>query len=179
MDDTSAYTTLPASKAELLDRIRRERAALEQALAGLSQAQMTAPVENGWTIKDILAHITAWEGTLRDFHLGDMSINQAAGLDTVTYGKDDEARINEAFYQRDKDKPLPEVLGVFRQSYERLLARIEALDEARLLATYTPRGRDADAAGQLADWIAGDTYEHYREHRISIQQLAVQSVSNC
>jgi uncharacterized protein (TIGR03083 family) len=169
MDNDTEYTTAPATKAELLERSRAEHAALEQALAGLSEAQMTAPIENGWTIKDILAHLTAWEGILRQFHMGSASFNEASGLDDVVYGRDDVEQVNTALYRRDKSKPLAEVLAAFQQSYEQLLAAIEALDERRLFQPYTPRGRTT--TGPLIDWIAGDTYEHYREHRLTIQGL--------
>jgi hypothetical protein len=173
MTDTE-YTSTPTNKAELLDRIRSERVALERALADLDEARMNAPVENGWTIKDIVAHITAWEQILRQFHLGDTPFNQASGLSNVAYGKDSVEVINEQLYRRDKDKPLSEVLAAFHASYERVLATVEAIGEARLFGHYVPRGRETSDGGQLVDWIAGDTYEHYLEHRLTIEGLSRQ-----
>lgn len=164
------YADLPTTKAELVERIRRERALLERAIGRLDEARMTAPVENGWTIKDILAHLTAWEQIMREFHMGGGPFEQATGLDSVAYERDDVERINDALYRRDKDKPLAEVLAAFRQSYERTMAAIAAIDEARLFAPYTPPGRDV--TGPLVEWVIGDTYDHYREHRLTIEKLA-------
>ncbi|HEX9372274.1 MAG TPA: ClbS/DfsB family four-helix bundle protein [Roseiflexaceae bacterium] len=172
MDDATEYTATPASKAELIEWVRREHAALEETIDRLTEAQMTAPVDGGWSIKDILAHITAWEQVLVLFHMGGRPFDEAAGLDTITYGTDDTEQINDALYRRDRDKPLPDVLAAFRRSYEQALAAIEATDEADLFKPYTPRGRTAADTGPLIDWIASDTYEHYVEHRLMIQALA-------
>lgn len=51
------------SKAEILEKMQGERTRLEAVLAQLSPAQMVLPgVEVDWSVKDILAHIVAWEG---------------------------------------------------------------------------------------------------------------------
>ena len=173
MEQEAEYAELPASKAELLERVQREHALLEQAIARLSEAQLTAPIDGDWSAKDMLAHLTAWEQLMREFHMGGTPFNQAAGLDGVTYGVETVDQINEAFHRRDRDKPLAEVLAAFRDSYERTLAAIAAIDEARLFGAYTPPGRDV--GGPLVDWVAGDTYDHYREHRLTIERLATPS----
>ena len=50
------------TKTEILVLIRSERESLEVMLEPLSDEQMIQPgVENTWSIKDILAHITDWE----------------------------------------------------------------------------------------------------------------------
>ncbi len=64
------------------------------------------------------------------------------------------------------------MLESFRRSHQQTLALIEGMSEAELFRTYTPAGRDASSTGQLADWIASDTYEHYSEHGTTIRALA-------
>jgi hypothetical protein len=163
-------TMPPASKAELLDRIRREHAALEQTIARLSDEQLLAQVEHGWTVKDLLAHITAWEQVTLRVHLERQPFDQAIKLQGVRYGVDNVDTINDAFHERDKGKPLPEVLSAFHQSYDQIKVAVEGLDEARLFSHYIPQGRTS-GGGQLIEWVVGDTYEHYREHRLTIEQL--------
>src|SRR3989442_6753194 len=52
-------------KASILDELRSKYVALEALLAPLDEAQMTTPgVIGDWSIKDILAHITAWHHRL-------------------------------------------------------------------------------------------------------------------
>jgi hypothetical protein len=54
--------TEPTTKRELLEMIGEERAALEAALAPLSEAEMLEKrLPGGWSVKDVLAHITSWE----------------------------------------------------------------------------------------------------------------------
>src|SRR5258706_2365113 len=60
----------PKDKTELIERIRQEYAALERTIGELHEEQMTAKPESGWSVKDNLAHIAAWQGILRLFHIG-------------------------------------------------------------------------------------------------------------
>jgi hypothetical protein len=51
---------LPRDKGELIERIEAGRAALGEAIAGLSEAQLVAPLDGeGWSVKDHLAHLAA------------------------------------------------------------------------------------------------------------------------
>ena len=161
----------PKTKADLLERIRREYAALEQTLGKLDEQQMTTASADGWSTKDNLAHIAAWQSILRVFHIGGRPFREAAPGITADYLKDDVDTINDDFYHRDLDLPLHEVLESFRRSHQQTLALIEGMSEAELFRSYTPPGRDPSSAGQLVDWIAGDTYEHYSEHGTTIRAL--------
>jgi hypothetical protein len=51
-------------KTELLSEIERERKALDDVLAGLSPRQMTKDgvTRGGWSVKDILAHLSNGSG---------------------------------------------------------------------------------------------------------------------
>ena len=156
------------SKAELLELVRSEYAALERAIGRLSEAQLTAPIDGSWSAKDILAHIAAWQQILIEFHIGGRPFEQAAPGIAANYRTDGVDTINEALYQRDRERPLAEVLDAFRRSHQRTLATIEGMSETDLFRAYTPPGRDPSDGGQLINWIAGDTYEHYEEHRGTI-----------
>jgi hypothetical protein len=162
----------PKDKAELIDRIQREYAALERTIGALDEQQMTAKPESGWSVKDNLAHIAAWQGILRLFHIGGRPFQEAAPGITADYLKDDVDTINNDFYRRDRDRPLHEVLESFRRSHQQMQALIEGMSEAELFRSYTPPGRDSSSTGQLVDWIASDTYEHYIEHGTTIRALA-------
>jgi hypothetical protein len=165
-------TTTPKDKAGLIERIRQEYAALDRTIGELSEEQMTLVAADGWSVKDNLAHIAAWQGILRLFHMGGRPFQEAAPGISADYIKDDVHRINDGLYRRDRDLSLHEVLDRFRRSHQETLALIEGMSEAELFRTYTPAGRDSSSTGQLADWIAGDTYEHYSEHGATIRELA-------
>jgi hypothetical protein len=160
------------SKTELLELVHREYAALEQAIGRLSEAQLTKPIDGSWSAKDILAHVAAWQQILLVFHIDRRPFEQAAPDIAVSYQTSGVDTINEALYQRDREQPLAEVLDTFRRSHQQTLATIEGLSETDLFRSYTPPGRDPSSGGQLINWIAGDTYEHYMEHRETIAKVS-------
>lgn len=49
------------AKAELREHYGRMRDAIMGAIAGLSEAQMSEPSLDGWSVKDHLAHLAAWD----------------------------------------------------------------------------------------------------------------------
>ena len=65
VDDNAASVAddRPQTVADLLDLIARERGALEQAVASMSDDSL-AYMPGGWSAKDHLAHVAAWERRL-------------------------------------------------------------------------------------------------------------------
>ena len=54
------------TKRKLLELIKNERTKLEDRLDQISPEDKVTPgVENGWSVKDIMAHICVWEGKMR------------------------------------------------------------------------------------------------------------------
>ena len=165
------YAAPPTDKAELMARIDREWAALERAITPLSEAQMTAPGAGGWSVKDLLAHISAWERVLLICDLQGGSFAAAAGMDEATSAATEhmtaETGLNDYFYQRDRELPLSEVLANFRATHHQVVAALEPLDDADLQRAHDPDDPDS----HLIDSIVGDTYAHYREHRMTIEAM--------
>jgi uncharacterized protein (TIGR03083 family) len=165
------YAVPPADKSELMARIDREWDALERAIAPLSEVQMTAPGADGWSVKDLLAHISAWERVLLVCDLQGGSFAEAAGMDEATSAAAEhmtaETGLNDYFYQRDKQLPLSEVLANFRETHRQIVAALEPLDDADLQRAHDPDDPDS----HLVDSIVGDTYAHYRQHRMTIAAM--------
>jgi hypothetical protein len=154
----------PADKAELLANIQSGYDRLEALLASLTEEQMTIPGVNGsWSIKDNLAHLTAWqsyqaarqEGTLN----GVEPPNPAPGHET-------EDEINEHFYQEYKDRSLAEVLADFHASYQRVLAATQALSWEALNDPLLWEDNNVPVGA----YTMGNTYGHYEVHRDLIQR---------
>jgi hypothetical protein len=71
----------PIAKAALLDTIQTGYSQFETLLAPLSEEQMTTPTVNGtWSIKDTIAHLTAWQGYLLNQLQGVICRQGAAGV---------------------------------------------------------------------------------------------------
>jgi hypothetical protein len=150
------------TKSELLQRIRDERRALEKNLARLTHTQMLFPgVMGEWTVKDALAHISAWERSMLTW-----TANLLSGKVPGTPEPLDVDRFNAAIYAQVKDKPLGEVLEEFRESYRAALALAESLTEAQLQTKYT----NTWPHGPLWLGVAANMNFHYKEHREDLEK---------
>ncbi len=160
-------------KSTLIDTIRRSQAAMEQAIAPLSEQQVTNPGVTGeWSIKDILAHIVTWERVLLDrlrAAASDTTPTFASFPDGPQFAELTEAdidRINDQFYRQNKDRTTRDVLTEFKAISPQIVEIVQMLPEDDLL---NPQ-RFAWAKGQpLWEYVSGDTYEHIDEHLDSIQ----------
>ena len=149
------------TKSELLDQIRTERKQLEKVLAILTPDQMLQPGASGeWTIKDVLAHISAWERRMI-LWIGSHLRNETPDVPLPW----DVERMNAETYAQVKDKPLAEVLEEFHKSYRDALALAESLSEMQLQTAYA----DTWPMGSLWLGVAANTNWHYKEHRESIE----------
>jgi len=62
MNDHRLQDILAARRQHLLARLAAERAGLLEQLIGLDERALTeVPVLDGWTVKDLLAHVAAWD----------------------------------------------------------------------------------------------------------------------
>lgn len=145
-------------KASYIKKMRETYNELEVLLASLSEEQMITPNVNGpWSVKDNLAHLTAWLQYLLD-NLQGISSNQQPpdwmpGLST-------EDEINAFIYQQNKERPLADILADFRAMHQRVLAKVESLSEASLNAPF-PWNPGGSPSYSL---VMGNTIGHYEEH---------------
>jgi uncharacterized protein (TIGR03083 family) len=147
-------------KSQLLDEIRRERAAFSALIAPLDDAQIAAPsLDAGWSIKDMIAHISLWErlcaGWLEDVARGDTPARPEVRDVDATNARDHEAA---------KDAPLATVRSASAEAHASLLAVIDALSDADL----ADEQRFGWPAWQM---IAGNSSEHYAEHADEITRF--------
>ena len=149
------------TKARLLESIEKEHEQLETILGSLDESQFTTPgAGNGWSIKDILAHITAWERKmclwLEESLAGKIPQRPAPGL---TW--DDLDLLNQQIFEQNREKTLDEVLAEFKESYTTSLAMIKTITEEDLIDPDRFAWREGEPLWKM---IAGNTYLHYREH---------------
>lgn len=155
----------PTTKTELLAELDQEWAKIERNCFGLSEADMVEPgAEGEWSVKDILAHLSAWEKYLLD-RLGYIMTGQQPQYGVLT-SWDDVHRFNTQVYSENKDRPLTSVVIEFRSLYRGVMTVLEAVNEALLSEPYTydfPQDKLT-----VMELIRSNTFEHYREHCKSI-----------
>jgi hypothetical protein len=150
--------TRQTSKAQLLKDIQTERRRLEKNLAKLNAGQWIEPgVTGSWSVKDLLAHLTAWE----QLFLRWVSIGEGAPsgeIPPVGMSRKAMAVLNEAIFERNRDRSLEDVMADFYASFIQVQAAIQELSEADLFA----HGRFAWTGNlTVADYAAGNTCNHY------------------
>jgi hypothetical protein len=176
IEDSEGNTLLlveqPLGKEELLRRIHRSRAALERLVRSLDEVQLKARGPSGWSTKDHLAHLATWElGIVELLHrrprFAAMEVEEA-----VSQGLSED-EINELIYRRRAQRSLQDILDNFYRVHQEMLKVLEAMDDEALLApydAYLPEGQTGPQAPVLG-WVAGNTYEHFDEHRRYIEAL--------
>ncbi|MGH2544690.1 MAG: ATP-binding protein, partial [Ardenticatenaceae bacterium] len=124
------------TKEKLLADIEREWAALNATLDRLTEAQMTTLQDaQGWTVKDHIIHMTAWERSVL-FMLQGQARHAGLGVDETLYLEGGDDAINAAIYQQRHDLPLPDALVQFRAGHQQLLELLQPLTDADLQKPY-------------------------------------------
>jgi hypothetical protein len=159
---------VPGSKAELMSAIRREWKQLMDVVDKLDEQKMTAPDEGGWSPKDNLAHLSEWMNSLMGYHIDKRPAEDVMRL-THEQTKDwDMEVINPVLFERNKDRSIEDVMDELKQTYETLLAKLDAMSFEDLLA---PRHPNDPEKRPLLMWVLGDTSEHFAEHREVIEKM--------
>ena len=123
-------TTL--GKTQLLAELHHENASWQALLDEIGEANMTQPeVAGGWSIKDIVAHLTEWRRrTVRRFqaalnHEPDFTPPWPSALQ-----EDDE--INAWIYASHRDRPLAAILSDSREVFQHLVDVLDAFSDDEL-----------------------------------------------
>ena len=155
------------TKVKLIELIEIQRRSLDQALTRLEESQMTIPgVESDLSVKDILAHISAWERKMCQW-LEESAARKVPQRPAPGLNWDDLDMVNLQIYEQNKDKPLDEVLSEFHDSYQESLEIVKAFPEDDLIDPDRFDWREVDPLWQM---VGGNTFWHYEEHEISIRK---------
>jgi uncharacterized protein (TIGR03083 family) len=155
---------------QLLERIRSSRAALDQVVGRLGEAQLTTPgPDGGWAVKDHLAHLAAWEQKMLAMVRGRPGY-EGLQVDAATYEASNLDQLNAILHERFKALRAADVLAESQRSYAQVLAAVEPLSPAELGARYAPDD-DPEDARRMIDGIVDNTYGHYDEHRAAIEEI--------
>jgi hypothetical protein len=118
------------SKLGVLSDLRAARDRLQKTLTGLTGDQMLQVGAVGiWSVKDVLAHLVAWEAELVTT-LTQLEQHQQRPPRIVEIEDLDEW--NEEQYRTNVSRPLANVLEDFEGVHKHLIAAVEALDDRTL-----------------------------------------------
>jgi hypothetical protein len=153
------------TKARMLELVSAGRAEFEALIAQLSERQMVGiELRSGETVKDVLAHITAWESELSGW------LQAAVQGQTVPIPRFTDEYVNsfnERVYIDNRERTLAEVRSEFEQVHHDLWVALNALPDAADDPQWK-LWRNGQAPWLL---IAGNTYDHYKDHIAPIEAL--------
>jgi hypothetical protein len=149
-------------KQTLLDRIQKSYRAFDTLLAPLSEQQLsTLKGSDGWTMKDHIAHLIAWQQrTLNNINAIMDNIELSDPTPDMTIDQ-----INERFYQQYTLLSVERVLAEHRVMQQQMLHALQIISEEDLYKP-VPWLNNRPVVG----WVVGNTYEHYEEHMHDIQK---------
>ncbi len=153
------------TKAALLKTMRAERERWDALLGSINPPRrIQAGAEGTWSVKDVIAHIAAYERELAE-SLERIARSQPAGRSPTRLLPMEER--NARWYEADRGRSFAEVEAAAQQVFARLLRAIDAFSEDDL-RNQTGFG---DVVVDEEPWkaFAGESYEHYDEHRPSIE----------
>ena len=131
----------------LVQRMDDAWAAFGGAVDRLPTSALGKPTASGWTLGAMLAHVTAWHDATA-FRVHRFA---ATGRSQPKVEEDDD-RFNARVASETAAHPPDRILSAMRASYARLRDAVASLDAL-------------DAEGWVEHVVAGNTYEHYDEHR--------------
>lgn len=157
----------PTTVEELLERMERARAAFYASLEGLSDAELAMPLtERGWSAADHMAHLAVWMGGILAAFDG-VSRWAAMGVEGPP-GAGGFDELNERLRAPHAGKPPAEARRLLDETHERMAARLRTMTMEELRRPYShyqPGEARPDAGEPFLNWVAGDTFAHYDEHR--------------
>ena len=123
----SSVGSRPEDTGDLLERVNRSWAALEQMIEAIGDDQLAAAGEDGgWSIKDHLAHITTWEQILLARLTGKPDYEVVGMTAETFYGSDIDA-LNAAIFMANKDRTASDVRAKLQESHREVVTALEQL----------------------------------------------------
>lgn len=159
----------PPTREVLLALIREHRANVERTVRALSESDLLAPLADGWTLKDHVAHIASWEWSLVELLQGRQR-GGLLGVDAEQYQALGVDGVNALIFQRNQPLSCADVLEDFARAHTAVLEAIALMSDADLLRPYAFYQPDTTIMAPIIDWIVGNTYEHYQEHGVLLQR---------
>ena len=157
----------------LLEKIDDAWNELSRLVAKLGPEGLMARAADGWSVKDHLAHVAAWEHSLIGLIEGQDRL-KAMGLDKPLEENTDV--VNDALFKLHEHETADQALTYFRDSHAQLMNALGKLTDADLEKPYSHfQPSDPDVMRPVIGWVAGNTYEHYAEHIDWINQLLSRS----
>lgn len=148
------------SKNDLISQIESEHARFVELVDALPPSQRTEPGVwgEGWTVKDLLAHLTEWEQMFLRWYRDGLDGRQP-DMPAAGYTWSETPRLNHDIWKKHKDASWKRVRQRFDASYDEIFALAGSLTERQLLE---PGVFPWTKKNPLTTYLGANTCSHYR-----------------
>jgi hypothetical protein len=154
-------TAKPGSelRTELLHQIDLERRKLEKTLESLAPPAMERPGVVGiWSVKDLLAHLAAWEGFFLSWYRAGVR-GETPEIPAPGFTWKQMHQLNEQVFREHRLHSLEDVQAWFYRSYQEIRQVVDDIPEKDL---FEPGRYPWQGKHPLAGFIKANTCNHYR-----------------
>lgn len=153
-------------KKELIETLEDSHQELLEMLQDLPEAVLTEPGVTGtWSIKDILAHLTYWEGqTVTLLFQAKRGMPQPS---TVHFGDEPVDEINARWHTQGQGRSLDIIWSDFTGVRKQTIRRVSEFSDSDL---QNPNRFPWLGGKPLWEWIVNDTISHEEEHADAIRE---------
>jgi len=150
--------------AELVRNIESGWLRFQTYIHSLTDEQLTRPTDAaGWTAKDHIIHLAAWEDTLNAL-LEHTPQWERLGIDKTLWDTRDVDKMNAIIQKRYQNMPLEDVLLRQQQVHNWLMSKVPLLPDEELLRPVRDYQPNSDDTRPILRNLVTDTYEAYEEH---------------
>jgi uncharacterized damage-inducible protein DinB len=163
------------NKAAFLKLYAKSRAPLQAFISTLSEHDLTVPADAaGWTIKDHIAHLAAWQIGIAVLLQGGKRW-EAMGLSSAFVKKTTgfEA-INAALQRKHSRMSARQVLDFLSNAdaqFQFALSKLTSADLAKPYAHYSGEKPTERISQPVIGWVDGDSWHHFEEHLPWMRQI--------
>jgi len=125
----------PTTREGFYEALTSTRKKLRRVIEGLTPEQMTSPIVDGWSVKDMLTHISSWDELMaQDFR------RMAHGHQPVLmhFAPDKTDEWNNATMSMRLRLPLDQVLAEMESSRGEMIASLDALGDDAFTSGFVP-----------------------------------------
>ena len=155
----------PTNQEELLAQFERSWTAFNAATALCPTPLVEVPGPDGWSVKDQIAHVAAWERILIAL-LSGRSLGEAAGIDDEVYHRSSDDEKNAMLHAQHKDRSLAEVTTGAAATHAELMGLLANLTWEEINSPYSHYQSTYLPAEDwpIWAWLRGMGFGHYDVH---------------
>lgn len=163
----STTHTPPRTKVELEHRLHQSFSRLERRFEVLDARQLDGPTDPaGWTAKDHLAHLAAWERSMVHLLQG-RPRHEGLGVEEAVYLDGDDDATNAVIQAATKDLPLDDVRSVLTATHQELRSLVASMSDEDLRQPYShflPDEPGEDDGRPIIERISANGDAHFDIH---------------